>query len=223
MYVCTYSKRALSHEQPSTDLSQTLHALALAAAALQSGSSNPIHLLLRLCSLSALSLSRSPSLLFILFLLAVHWPLARVVENNCTASCSCPRSVRCQCRKTAALPLNRHTRCILSHAHVTSHLARALALALWQLQLHAQQAHCVWVWAAFYSPHRCCCWCRLNFFFVSFALQLRVACTSVSALPVCTHVCVCLFSQVTCINFQFYFRLLSCLQLCIFKHADAPT
>lgn len=120
-------------------------------------------------------LSRSPSLLFILFLLAVHWPLARVVENNCTASCSCPRSVRCQCRKTAALPLNRHTRCILSHAHVTSHLARALALALWQLQLHAQQAHCVWVcvrvWAAFYSPHRCCCWCRLNFFcFVCFAV-----------------------------------------------------
>lgn len=67
--VCTYSKRALSHEQPSTD-SQTLHALALAAAALQSGSSNPIHLLLRLYSLSALS--HSLSLLHILFLLAVH-------------------------------------------------------------------------------------------------------------------------------------------------------
>lgn len=152
MYNCTFGKRVHSHEQPLTHtLSRTMHALAL----------------------SQLTPSRSravPSALFILFLLSVHWPSARVVENHCTASCICPRVVRSQCRKCGTS--SWHTRCILSHAHVTSHLF----LALWQLQLHAQQAYIhtcactcmcecvyVWVWASFYSPRCCCCWCRLNF------------------------------------------------------------
>lgn len=141
---CTLS-RAVSHTR-----SHTLHALAL----------------------SQLTLCRSRTVrgaLFILFLLVVHWPSARAFGNSCTASCICPSVVRGQCRKCGTSSQLTYTlHFIACTCHLPSLSSTMTTTTARATSIHTFICTCVCVcvcrvWAAFYSPRCCCCWCRLSF------------------------------------------------------------